>query len=232
MARVTFSIQFATNTLAQLRNGVLKEGSRLWSRRVLSQASAISREIGTMLVEIFNNTAVARSIRGGGLEDLQSHFGFSSQTANSLVDGMGELIRSSVKIITVGKNNTVIVKIRAIDKDWNKYLSLPGAEYISQPSNIAIPVLRWLLIDPNIDIGQAAYDIVFRGQDQKFDVRIKKVSRSGRAIMVSLKSLGGGRGYVLPSIVSGQAGQNFIEMTLGQHDVAKRAAIILMKRVG
>ena len=50
--------------------------------------------------------------------------------------------------------------------------------------------------------------------------------------MVSLKALGGGGGgYVLPSIISGQAGQNFIEMALGQPDVAKRAADIFIKRI-
>ncbi len=86
-------------------------------------------------------------------------------------------------------------------------------------------------MDPSIDIGQAAYDIVFQGEGKKFDVRIQKVSRSGRAIMVSLIALGGGGGYVLPDIISGQGGQNFIEMTLGQKGVAMEAATILMKKV-
>lgn len=38
-------------------------------------------------------------------------------------------------------------------------------------------------------------------------------------------------GYVLPAIVSGQAGKNFVEYTLGQKGVAQEAARILMKKV-
>ena len=123
------------------------------------------------------------------------------------------------------------MRIQAVSKDWDRYLSLPGAQYLSQPSNVVVPVVEWLLVNPNIDIGQAAYDIVFKGEGSQFDARIQKASRSGRAIMVSLDSLGGSDGYVLPSIVSGQSGQNFIEYTLGQQGVAKKAAAILMKKV-
>ncbi|GAG89284.1 unnamed protein product, partial [marine sediment metagenome] len=48
----------------------------------------------------------------------------------------------------------------------------------------------------------------------------------------SLEALGGGGGgYVLPSIVSGGMGENFIAYTLGQKNVAQKAAAILMKRV-
>lgn len=231
MARINFKIQLRQNAITELTTGILQHGSKAWSKRVLSRASTISREIGVMLVEIFNNTNVAKSIRGNGSEDLQAHFGLDNQTANSLVDGMGNIIQNSVKILTVGNNGVVSVKIRAIKTNWEEYISLPGAQYISKPSNITIPVIRWLLMDPNIDIGQATYNIVFKGNDKQIDTRIQKISRSGRAIMVSLATLGGGGGYVLPSIISGQFGQNFIEMSLGQHSVAERAAIILMQRV-
>lgn len=230
MAKMIFDIQPTSRTMIQLVKGVRREGSRVWVSRVAARAGAISKDIGNMLVAKFNNSTVAKALRGNG-EDLPAHFGLDDSVANSLVDGMAELIRTSVHILVGGVGGVMSIKIQAVKSDWSEYLELPGASYASQPSNITIPVAKWLLIDPNIDIGQAAYDIVFKGENDKLDVRINKVSRSGRAIMVSLSSLGGSGGYVLPNIVAGQSGQNFIEYTLRQQGVAIEAATILMKRV-
>lgn len=233
MASINFNIQPTSQTKTQILNGVKLDGSRLFARIAIVKGKAISQSIGDMLVKRFNATEVAKALRGqgGGVNDLPAHFGLSDSTANALVDGMGELIRKSVRIVSQNSGDSVVVRIQAVEDDWEQYLTLPGAQYVSYPSKITIPVARWLLIDPNIDIGQAAYDIVFEGEDKHFDARIQKVSRSGRAIMVSLKALGGGGGYVLPDIVSGKAGQNFIEYTLGQPGVAKEAANVLIKAV-
>lgn len=231
MAKIVFNVQPDAKTMAQLAKGVKQEVSRLWARRVLARASSISKEIGTMLAKTFDHTDVAKALRGQGSNDLPAHFGLDDGTAHALADGMAKLIQSSVHILSRGVGDSVSIKIQAVEDNWGDYLGLPGAQYVSQPSNITIPVARWLLIDPSIDIGQAAYDIVFKGEDEKFDVRIQKISRSGRAIMVSLKALGGSGGYVLPGIISGQAGQNFIEYALRQPKVAVEAATILMKKV-
>ncbi len=231
MSKTILTIELTPKTMTQLENGVRKEGSRVWAGRVLANAASISADIGNMLVIEFNRSAITRALRGQGPEDLPAHFGLNDNTANSLVDGMAELIRTSVRISTRTTSSIVSIGIRAIERNWDKYLSLPGAQYISKSSNIVIPVVKWLLVDPSIDIGQAAYDIVFSGENEKFNIQIKRVSRSGRAIMVSLAALGGGGGYVLPSIISKQAGQNFIEYTLGQPNIANKAAKILMKKV-
>lgn len=231
MTKITLNLQPTTQTAAQLTKAVRIGGSRLWARFTLAKASVISQEIGAMLVKTFNATDVAKSLRGQGSDDLPAHFGLDDGTANALADGMASLIKSSVRILSRREGDTVSIKIKAVPSDWSEYLALPGAQYVSSPSNITIPIAKWLLIDPSIDIGQAAYDIVFQGESGRFDTRIQKVSRSGRAIMVSLQTLGGTGGYVMPAIVSGQAGQNFIEMTLGQQNVAKEAAMILMKKV-
>jgi hypothetical protein len=232
MTRIIFNIEPTAKTMTQLIKGVKREGSRIWAGRVLTRAALISQEIGTMLVKIFNNTVVAKALRGQGSEDLPAHFGLDDSTANALADGMAELIRSSVHILSRSQGDTVSIRIQAVEKNWGEYLSLPGAQYISSPSNITIPVVKWLLMDPNIDIGAAAYQIIFSGDSEQFNTRIQKVSRSGRAIMVSLEALGGGgTPYVLPSIVSGGMGENFIEMALGQKGVSQKAALILVKRV-
>lgn len=232
MAKIIFKIQPTLNMIAQLEKGVRRRGSKVWAGRAMARASVISNDIGNMLVNRFNSSAVAKALRGQGPEDLPAHLGLSDSKANSLVDGMAELIRSSVRIMSKGSENVVSLRIQAIERDWSEYLDLPGAQYTSHPSNITIPVARWLLIDPSIDIGAAAYQIIFSGDSEQFNTRIQKVSRSGRAIMVSLEALGGGgTPYVLPSIISGGMGKNFIEMTLGQPDVAQKAAQILMKRV-
>jgi len=231
MANFDIRVVPTMNFNSQLFKGVLREGSKTWARRAMAKASTTSQKIGRMLVTTFNNTPVAKSLRGQGPEDLPAHFGLTNSMANALADGMAELIRSSVRILSRGSAKEVSLRIQAVPRDWNSYLALPGAQYVSSPSSVVIPVVRWLLMDPTIDIGQAAYDIVFRGENQQLDVRIQKVSRSGRAIMVSLKALGGTGGYVLPDIISGQSGQNFIEYSLGQPHVAEDAAKILMATV-
>ncbi len=232
MANTRLKIQFASNTRDQLIKGVIRHGSRAFARSVISKGQVITTGISTMLVKAFNNSDVARALRGQGATDLPAHFGLSDSDANSLADGMAGIIGKSVRLISKRIGGSVSIRIQAVSKDWNLYLGLPGAQYISRPSNITIPIAKWLLIDPNIDIGQAAYDIVFLGDDKKLDVRIQKVSRSGRAIMVSLESLGGSGGYVLPDIVSGRGGQNFIEYTLGKPGIAKEAVNILMSKIG
>ena len=231
MAKIIFKIEPTTQMMTQLINGTKKHGSLQLASRVLAKAALISNDIGTMLTQTFNNTEVAQALRGNGSIDLPAHLGLDDATANSLADGMVHLIRSSIHVLTRSINKVTSIRIQAVSKNWTEYLSLPGASYVSHPSELIIPVARWLLINPNIDIGQAAYDIVFRGEGTQFDARIQRVSRSGRAIMVSLDSLGGSGGYVLPSIISGGFGENFIEYSLGQPGVAEKAAQLLMKRV-
>jgi len=227
-----FKLEVTPKMISHLSTIVRRGGSELWAGRVMAHARAISMSIGAMLVSTFNKTAVAMALRGQGSEDLPAHFGLSDSEANNLADGMADLIRSSVRLLSFKLGKVMAIDIRAVEKDWSKYLSLPGAQYMSSPSNIMIPVAKWLLVYPSIDIGAAAYDIVFSGENEKFTAQINKVSRSGRAIMVSLKALGGGgTPYVLPSIVSGGMGENFIEMTLKQKSVAVEAARILMRRV-
>lgn len=231
MANIIMKLQFTSNTTSQLINGVMSNGSSIFARRAIARGKAISSSIAQMLINTFNNSDVAKALRGQGGTDLPAHFGLTDSAANSLVDGMAVLIGRSVQLVSRRTGSLVSIRIQAVKRDWLEYISLPGAEYISRPSNITIPVVKWLLIDPTIDIGQAAYDIVFKGEDQAIDVQIQKVSRSGRAIMVSLKSLGGSGGYVLPAIVSGHGGRNFIEYTIGQPGVAKEAATILMNKI-
>jgi len=232
MAKIRFNIEPTASTMNQLAKGVAQGGSRIWTGRAMAHAPAIGKRIGDMLVKTFNDTPVAKALRGKGGDDLPAHFGLDDGTANGLADGMGELIRSSVHLMSqsTGKG-TASIRIQAVSANWQEYLALPGAQYTASPSNITIPVAKWLLIDPSIDVGQASYDIVFKGEDAKFDARIDKVSRSGRAIMVTLQALGGGGGYVLPAIISGQAGANFIEYALGQPMVAREAAKILIEKV-
>lgn len=225
----TFRLEPTANFIAQLRKGVLQQGSRKIFTRVAFNSVIIIQKIGNFLVNIFESTEVAQGLRGGGSDDLAAHFGLSDTEANQLASSMSQVIRQSVSIVTKPTDAGGIIQIRAISIDYAAFLNLPGASYVSQPSNITIPVMRWMLIDPNIDIGQAAFDIVFSGEGNgAIDARIEKVSRSGRAIMVSLEQLGGGGGYVLPSIVRGNAGDNFLEFVIRQPNVARQAIEIML----
>jgi F0F1-type ATP synthase membrane subunit c/vacuolar-type H+-ATPase subunit K len=227
-----FKIETPANFTQQLRRGVLQNGSRAFFTRVAFNSANIINNIGNLLVSTFEATEVARSLRGNGVDDLAAHFGLTDSQADSLASAMAAIIRSSVGIVTRPTNNGGSVQIRGVPIDYSAFLGLPNAEYVSHPSNITIPVMRWLLLDPDIDIGQAAYDIVFSGQgSSKIDARIQKSSRSRRAIMVTLEQLGGGSGYVLPAIVRGNAGENFIEFVIRQPGVAQQVAKIVLGSV-
>jgi len=231
MAKVTFHLTPTAAFRSQLEVGVSKGASQLWLNRIQQRASTIGNEVGNLLSAKFNLSLVARALRGQSAEDLPAHFGLTDTQAHGLVEGMANLIKGSVHFEIGIRYNRGFLRIQAVKRDWAAYLALPGAQYVSSPSNITIPVMRWLLMDPTIDIGQAAYDIVFSGENASLDARIQKVSRSGRAIMVSLEQLGGDGGYVLPSIIAGNLGENFIEYTLGRDRTASEVAQIVMKKV-
>jgi len=213
----------------QLENGVLKYGSMIVNDTVALNFQKIANDIGEFIAKAAGETEVMKSLRGQGGVDLPAHFGLSDGDANGLVDGMLNIIRGSVVVgfNTQHANGRGTIIIRAVESDFQKFLTLPGASYVSQPSDITIPIMEWMLLDPSIDIGAAAYQIVFQG-DKNFH---STNSRSGRAIMVSLTSLGGGGGYVLPGIISGTGGGNFLEFAISQPGIAEKCAQIVIDRI-
>lgn len=230
-----FNLIPTSNFDAQLRKGVLRRGSKQLISRVIFNISQINQKVGEFLVSTFNETPVVAALRGQTSEDLPAHFGLTDSQAISLVEGMAQIIYDSVQVESKIIDGKALISIRAINTDFAAFLALPEASYVSHGAggtNIVIPVMEWMLIDPNIDIGQAAYDIVFNGDfGGKFDVAIHKVSRSGRAIMIELEKLGGSGGYVLPEIVRGGLGNNFIEFAIRQPGVAKKAIEIVVGSV-
>lgn len=235
MGAGTARLRIPAGFTRDLRRGVLQAGSRKALQQVQRRSRRIRQQIGDLLVSAFDSTEVARALRGDATTDLAAHFGLTDSQASRLADNMGLVIRNSVKVTVRQFRVRGAVQIRAVESDFSDFLGLPNSSYVSQPSSITIPVMQWLLLDPNIDVGQAAYNIVFKGESGRFDTRINKISRSGRAIMVSLKQLGGSSGYVLPSIVRGDMGGNFIELAISQEGVAQRIGQIVftaMKGVG
>ncbi len=230
MAQV--SLVPGSNFTAQLKRGVLKSVTKEIFNRIAFNSSKIIQQVGNLLALSFESTEVAQALRGNSLDDLPAHFGLSDSEANQLVVSMSQVIRQSISITTSPANTGGIINVNAVPTDYAAFLELPNAKYVSSPSNISIPVMAWLLLDPDIDIGQAAFDIVFLGDGgQSFDDRIEKVSRSGRAIMVTLERLGGGGGYILPAIVRGNAGANFIEFALRQPNVASEITKIVVQNI-
>lgn len=227
MAAGVISLKPSAGFTRDLRRGVLQAGSRKALGNVRRRSRQVRTLIGDFLQQVFDQTDVAQSLRSKGSTDLPAHFGLSRLQGARLASNMGKVIKNSVKLTTRQFRNRGVVQVRAVNNDFQEFLGLPDASYISRQSGIAIPVMAWMLIDPNIDIGQAAYNIVFSGQNRRFDSRIDKVSRSGNAIMVTLKELGGGSGYLLPRIVRGEMGKNFIELTLSQPGVAQKVGQIL-----
>lgn len=214
----------------QLIKGVSKFGSIAVNDRVALNFKQIASEIGNFIANVAEQTEVMKSLKGQGGVDLPAHFGLSDGDANGLVNGMLEIIKNSVTLGFISQGDKRTITIRAIESDFQKFLELPGASYVSHPSNVTIPLMQWMLLDPSIDPSTAAYNIVFKGD--KYDQAIAKHSRSGRALMITLKSLGGTVGYTLPDIISkGGAGKNFIEFALSQENVAVGSAKILIDRI-
>jgi len=212
----------------QLRTGCLKFGSIAANDRVALNFKQIASEIGNFIAEVASQTEVMKSLRGQGGTDLGAHFGLSDSDSAGLVQGMLDIIRNSVTLGFISQGDKRTITIRAIESDFQKFLGLPGASYVSQPSSITIPLMQWMLLDPTIDSSTAAYAIVFSGESH---FRSKN-SRSGRAIMVELKKLGGGgTSYVLPSIISQTGGANFLEFAVGQAGVAQKCAQIVIDRI-
>jgi hypothetical protein len=211
--------------------------------KVNGRKTIIQRAIGDHLSKILRETDVIKSLLGIGSTDLQAEFGLSDGAASTLVGGLLDMIKKSVTIIP-GKSN-VVISIHGTSNYWEDYLGLPNASYISQPSNQIIPVLRWMLIDPDIDIGQVAYDMEM-GRTLVYDIFTKghgfdsllSWSRSGRAIMASTEFLqvAGAPfregGYVVPDVARPISGANFIEYTIGQSSVAIDVVKIVLAQIG
>lgn len=211
----------------QLREGVSTNMFKILDGKFALNAQKIFEQVGDYIVSIFEKTDVVKSLRGNGSVDLPAHFGLTDGQANELVDGMSHILVNSVSLQSKITANGGSLIIKAIEADFQKFLALPGASYISQPSNIEIPIMRWMLLDPSLDPSTAAYEIVFSGENH-FNA---KNSRSGRAIMVLLSKLGGGTSYVLPSIISQISGENFIHFAIGQPGVAENIALIVMTKL-
>lgn len=219
-----------SNFDAQLVAGVIKYGSININDRVALNFKSIASEVGNFLAHTASQTDVMKSLRGAGSVDLPAHFGLSDSEAAGLVEGMLQIIRNSVVVSfnTQHANGRGTIIIQAIKSDFQEFLALPNASYVSQPSNITIPLVSWMLLDPSIDPSTAAYAIVFNG-DNMFD---SKSSRSGRAIMVTLKRLGGGTSYTLPSIISQMSGgANFIENAISQPGIAQKVADLVIGKL-
>ena len=230
MAKLILQIKTPTGFMKQLHHGVKSGAARRLVDAVRARQERLVSLIGGYLADRFNQTPVAQALRGGSSVDLPAHFGLTDAQASALTDGMAGLIRNSVEIIPTRRKAGGHIKIRAVQKEWEKYAQLTGGSYRSQPSGALIPVAKWMLVDPEIDIGQAAYSIVWDGGAHSS--AIARHSRSGRALMVKLGLPEANQPYVLPAIVHKQAGQNFIEYTLGQPGVAQQAAKLLMVNLG
>ncbi len=230
MAKLILQIKTPAGFMKQLHHGVKSGAGRRIVDAVHVREERIVALIGGYFADRFNQTAVAQALRGGSSVDLPAHFGLTDARATTLADGMAGLIRDSVEIIPTKHKAGGHIRITAVPKVWEQYAQLTGGTYRSRPSGALIPVAKWMLVDPEIDVGQAAYSIVWEGG--AYSSAIAKHSRSGRALMVKLGLPEANQPYVLPAIVHKQAGQNFIEYTLGQPEVAQQAAKLLMTNLG
>ena len=218
--RVAISVIPSSQFETQLREGVLVSMRKKLQTCMSIWAEQIQIDVGQFLKHVFDQTEVAKGLRGSGTIDLAAHFGLSSEAAVAMADGMGALIEHSVRVGTL-KGTDIRIGIRAIKDDWDMFMRLPNAAYISG-GGFTIPVMQWLLVDPYVDWDDAVYGIIFNGGGSASQARSFIQSRSGKAIMI--RAGGNVSPWVVPYICVGPNGTNFIEYTLGQPGVARQCA--------
>ena len=215
----------------QLKAGILKEAPKVLAQKATAVSTQLLGDIRNILINAVLATPVVQSLIANTPVDLGAHLGLRTGEGAGLVKGMLDIIKNAVTIVIANKLNGVI-QIRAIESDFQTFLSLPGAIHINERTNTIVPVVQWLLIDPDTDIGQAGFDIVFRGREGgRFDVGIQRVSRSGRAIMIALEKLSGGSKYVLPDLIRFASGKNFILSAVTQTTTIENIEKALIKRL-
>ncbi len=230
MNKITAKVSIPLN---ELKSRVQAAFENLVRERAQNRESIIKTEVGKYLKKVFNQTEVARSLRGKGTTDLAAELGLTDELAAGLADGMGDILANSVTVPPIGAGK-VILRVQACPDNWGPYMSLPGASYVSKSATI--PVMKWMLLNPKVDIGEAAYDIVYEGAGSgEWDKYIHVRSRSGRALMGLLGALKAkdipfrAGGYVLPEILLGNAGKNFIQYAVSQGGVAEQAIKIALQ---
>ncbi len=155
------TLQFSLNRATTVRS-LNKEVTKQFRNLFVSKKSAILGQIRQLLVSSVANTDVFAGLQGAFPndpdKDLQASFGLTSSQAGSVTQNMLNIISQSVKDTIVGSQGTTlfIVEIKAIDDKFNEFLSIPGASFVSQPSNSAVPWMTWLLINPFVDFPSTA----------------------------------------------------------------------------
>ncbi len=236
MSRLTLQFSLNRETTSRSLN---KEVTKQFRNLFVSKKSTILGQIRQLLVSSVANTDVFAGLQGAFPndpdKDLQASFGLTSSQAASITQNMLSIIAGSVKDTIVGSegNTLFIVEIKAIDDKFNEFLSLPGASFVSTPSNSVVPWMTWLLIDPFTSIDKA-FGIVFQ---QGLSVSDLGRSRSGRALMRKLGVLlNSGQlvdiPYFVPALGRPQGPINFIADVVNSDKVKQRIINIFTTQLG
>lgn len=236
MSRFNLQFSLVKNTTTRSIN---KEVAKQFRSLFVSKKSTILGQIRQLLVSSVANTDVFAGLQGAfpndPSRDLQASFGLTGSQASSVTQNMLNVISQSVKDTIVGPKGTTlfIVEIKAIDDKFNEFLSIPGASFVSQPSNASVPWMTWLLINPFVDL-PAAFGIVFQ---QGLSISDLNTSRSGRALMRQLGVLlSDGQAisvpYAVPALGRPQGPINFIADVVNSDKVKQRIINIFTTQLG
>lgn len=136
---------------------------------------AVAERIKDILVDSLRETRHYKGIRGdyaGDKQwDIQAHMGLYSETAEQFLYEIEKTVRDSIKVSV--SNQGIGIRISAPNIN-DKLLATQGSEYISEPSGVVIPWLRWLIE------GQGEVDAWIDFNIEHFNI---ESSRSERAIM-------------------------------------------------
>jgi hypothetical protein len=232
MASLKYNLQLAPGADAAFSQYAREQIVNEMRRRLLLNRSSILTKIMAYLKLTFWNTPVCKAMTGRDpSNDLAAEFGVTDHDMQMVAEHMAEVIGSSPMLIGPDQpfaftpGTVMVCEVKAVSADWPKYELGKRTAYPSEPSGMWIKWMQWMLEDPAIDFITAQFDIVYRGESMFYDLRIEKKSRSGRAVMASLKQLEARGlakgGYLFPDICRPKANQNFLEYTFSQPGVGE-----------
>ncbi len=219
--------------IAELKNAVAKQFFKIVNRAFRRSISDIKIEVAAELIRAVRNSPEFKALVGGSrapATDFEAQFGTGDIPAamNEMVDELANQVDARFDIALSGQGKiTGGIILRLIEGDFEKAANVTGGTYVSKPSSSIIPWLRWILTAGNTTIDN--FGILF-----DLTPRQTHASRTGRAIMVSLNTIGGQQlsHWTVPPMFQGDdINSNFITRALTQPRVIRKIEQIIQNNV-
>lgn len=197
---------------AQLERYILDGIAEQLEARIRPKRAQLRIIIKNFIYTVIKDAPESDSMRRGG--ELAAQLGFEAGKEERLINAIARKVADNARITfsTIkrrGKRINGRIRVTAIRADYSDVFSLEESHYISEASGIDIPWLKWLLTKgPGIIIDDFG---VLSINDREGD---RSYSRSGKAIMLPLKSGLRNAFRITPTSLSGTEDDNWLTRAL------------------